>query len=464
MDGGTDAAGGVRVGLPPLPRTRTGRTRRAAVAQLSALAAAGTLAAGCGIGGHPAPRAGGELRGQITLYGWDQEPISGTRRRAFDGFRARHPQLTVEQVTTGAAGNVYFEKIQSLIAGDAAPDMFIIRDSDLPYFLTRKLAMNLDPLVKRDKYDLSDFPKGAIETYRYQGGLYGLPDNITSNGFFVNVELFERAGLAPPPVQPSEKTWTFEAFRDQVQQLVNRTRSDPPTFGVLPVYGVNGMLAWVRSNGGDLLTKDALGTALDSAGAIEAMQLLADLRHRYRVAPTPQDLQGTNAQALFEAGRLAIWEGCVCQVGRFRQNAQFRWDAAFRPAGKAGLVDHLFAYPQLLYAGSRNPDAAWEALIWFVDEGMKLLTAEGALQGPKMNAHQRALFVDPTKPPRNAGLWVTSVEKYGRTPPSTTNWNEVETALNAALTPLWDGQRTAQDAAQAVKQTVDPLLRAGKWG
>jgi multiple sugar transport system substrate-binding protein len=249
-----------------------------------------------------------------------------------------------------------------------------------------------------------------------------------------------------------------------VQGVVSRTRSEPPTFGVVPVYGVAGMLAWVRSNGGDLLTKDATGTALDSAGAIEALQLLADLRHRYQVAPTAQDLQGTTAPALFETGRLAIWEGCVCQVSRFRQNAQFEWDAAFRPAGKAGLVDHLFAFPQVLHAGSKNPEAAWAALKWFEDEGMKLLTSEGALQGTKMNAHQRALFVDPKKPPKNAGLWVTSVEKFGRTPPATTNWNDVETALNAELTPLWNGQRTARDAAQAVKQTVDPLVRAGKWG
>jgi multiple sugar transport system substrate-binding protein len=443
-------------------------SRRAFVTRLAALPALALATSGlsaCATGAsQPTAPAAGPLKGQITLYGWDQEPISGTRKRAMDGFRAKNPQLTVEQITTGAAGQVYFEKLQSLIAGDAAPDMFIIRDSDLPYFITNKLAMNLDSMVKRDKYDLTDFPKGAIDTYRYQGGLYGLPDNITSNGYFVNVELFRRAGVEVPPIQPAEKTWTFETFVDRMQQLTARTRTDPPVFGIAPAYATNGMLPYVRSNGGELLAKDGSATALESAGAIEAMQMLADLRHKYRVAPTAADLQGTNTQALFETGRLAIWEGCVCQVSRFRKSASFEWDAAFRPAGKGGLVDHLFAFPQMLYAKSKNPDAAWEALKWFEDEGMKLLTMEGALQGTKMNGHQRALFVDPKQPPKHADLWITSVEKYGKTPPATLNWNDVDAALTKELAPLWNGERTARDAVQGIKQTVDPLVKAGKWG
>jgi len=430
-----------------------------ATAGVAAAAAAGCTAASGPAAGRPT----GELQGTIRLLGWDQEPISSSRRRAFDGFRARHPQLTVQQDTTSAGGQTYFDKLQTLIASDSAPDMFIIQDSWLPFFLTHKLLLNLDPYVKRDKYDLSDFPKGAIDTYRYQGGLYGLPDNITSIGFFVNLDLFKQAGVTPPPVQPDLKSWTFDTFLQAMQQLTSRIKTDPPTFGIAPSLGTIGMLAWVRSNGGDLLASDREATALDSAAAIEALQFLADLRHKYKVAPTAADLQGLAVQALFEQGRLAIMEVCVCQVGRERTNAQFDWDASFRPAGRAGLVDHLYAYPQVLSSSTKNPEAAWAALKWFEDEGMKVLVSDGSLQGTKMNAHQRAIFVDPKKKPAHAELWIVSVEKYGRTPPETANWNEVDAALTKELTPLWNGERTARDAVQAIKQTVDPLVKAGKW-
>jgi multiple sugar transport system substrate-binding protein len=431
----------------------------AGVVALGALAACGSPAASGPAAGAPAG-----LKGTVRIYGWDQEPISSSRRRAMDGFRAKYPQLDVQQETTGAAGQAYFDKIQTLIASDSAPDMFIIQDAWLPFFLTRKLLMNLDPLAKRDKYDLSDFPKGAIEAYRYQGGLYGLPDNITSIGFFVNEDMFKQAGVQPPPVQPDEKGWNFDTFLQRMQQLSAKVKTDPPTFAIAPSLNTIGVLPWLRSNGADLLNKDRTGTALDTPAAQEALQLLGDLRNKFKVAPSAADLQGTSVLNLFEQGRLAIMENCVCQVGRERKNSPFDWDAGFRPAGKAGLVDHLYAFPQILYAGSKNPDAAWAALKWFEDEGMKSLTADGSLQGSKMNAHQRAIFVDPKQKPAHAELWVTSVEKYGKTPPSTTNWNDVDAQLTKELTPLWNGERSVRDTVAAIKQSVDPLVAAGKWG
>jgi hypothetical protein len=75
-----------------------------------------------------------------------------------------------------------------------------------------------------------------------------------------------------------------------------------------------------------------------------------------------------------------------------------------------------------------------------------------------------AIFVDPKKKPVHAGLWVTSVEKFGKTPPATTNWAEVDAALTKELAPLWNGRRAVRDTVQAVKQTVDPLVAQGKWG
>jgi multiple sugar transport system substrate-binding protein len=447
--------------------TRGKATRRALMAQGAPGVAilAGATALGCrpGEAGGTSGTPSGQLQGTIRLLGWDQEPISSTRRRAMDGFRERHPQLTVEQETTSAGGNVYFDKLQTLFASGTPPDMFIVQDSWQPFLLKNRLALNLEPLVRRDRYDLSDFPKGAIDSYRHQGGLYGLPDNITSHGFFVNLDLFEQAGVQPPPTKEDIKGWTFDTFLQRLQQLAGRLRTDPPVFAVSPNYSLQGWLAWVRSNGGELLNADGSATALDTTGAIDALQLLADLRHRYQLAPTPAQLQGTNLNDLFAQGRLAILETCVCQVARFRQGAQQDWDAGFRPAGKAGLVDHLFAFPQVVAAQTSHPEAAWAALKWFEDEGMKVLVEAGALQGTKMDAHQRAIFVDPQAKPANAGVWVTSVEKYGRTPPATTNWNEVDAALRAELTPLFDGQRTARDAVQAIKQTVDPLVKAGQW-
>ena len=445
-----------------LPSIQGGWTRRRLLA--ASTVTMGLLSMpGCRSPRELSTRGGRDLTGTIRIFGWAQEPIFSVRQRAFDGFRARHPKLQVVLETTGAAGQPYFDKLQVLIASDQAPDMFILPDSDLPGFIQRGLVRDLAPLVARDRYDLSDFPKSVLCAYRHEGRLYGLPDNISSIGFFVNVDLFQKAGMPVPPVQPGDPSWTFEGFLDTMRRFAGRLAGASPIFGVAPAYELNGVLAWVRSNGGDLLTREGNATALHEPAAVEALQFLADLRHTYRVAPTPQELAGTSTIQLFEQGRLGIWEGCVCQIVRFRQNVTFSWDAAFRPAGKAGLVDHLYAYPQVLYAQTKNLDAAWEALKWFEDEGMVVLVREGALQGTKMNAHQRKYFLDPSKPPPHAEVWVLSVERFGRMPPATTNWREVADQLAKELLPLWNGQRSARETALAIRQAVDPLVAVGRW-
>jgi hypothetical protein len=50
-------------------------------------------------------------------------------------------------------------------------------------------------------------------------------------------------------------------------------------------------------------------------------------------------------------------------------------------------------------------------------------------------------------------------QKYVRLDPQTTTWRDIEPAIAAELTPLWDGQRSAKEAAEAVKRAVDPLLK-----
>jgi hypothetical protein len=93
-----------------------------------------------------------------------------------------------------------------------------------------------------------------------------------------------------------------------------------------------------------------------------------------------------------------------------------------------------------------------------------VIVQEGGLQGTKMNAHQRKYFVDPSKPPRNAEVFVTSVERFGRTPPMIRNFPEVQRAWQEEIAPIWSGQRSAREGVLAFKRRVDPLLKPSSPG
>jgi hypothetical protein len=64
----------------------------------------------------------------------------------------------------------------------------------------------------------------------------------------------------------------------------------------------------------------------------------------------------------------------------------------------------------------------------------------------------------PGRPPEHFKMFVEG-QKYVRLDPQTSNWQDIQTAVDRELVPLWDGQRTAREAAAAVKRVVDPLLQ-----
>ena len=136
----------------------------------------------------------------MTMLGWDAQPIQGVRRSSMAPFSQLHSGVALEMVSVpGGYSGGYGDKLQAMIASGGPPDHFIIPDSALPYYLINSLAHNLSPYVNRDHYDLTQFPKVAIDQYGYKGGLYGLPDNVSSIGMFVNSDQFQRAGITPHP-------------------------------------------------------------------------------------------------------------------------------------------------------------------------------------------------------------------------------------------------------------------------
>jgi hypothetical protein len=46
-----------------------------------------------------------------------------------------------------------------------------------------------------------------------------------------------------------------------------------------------------------------------------------------------------------------------------------------------------------------------------------------------------------------------------RLDPQVSNWRDIEAAIDTELAPLWDGQRSAREAATAIKRIVDPMLK-----
>src|SRR6266508_205927 len=142
--------------------TRRGVLRRAAVALRAAALPAAALAA-CGVGGQTAPKAGPAIPPgtHVRIFGTNTDSIfAGTRSQAVGPALREWQQKTgivVDNVEAGTGS--YNDQLQVFVASDSAPEVVGVGGSSDPLgaLLLSGALLAVDPLIKRDKFDLSDY-------------------------------------------------------------------------------------------------------------------------------------------------------------------------------------------------------------------------------------------------------------------------------------------------------------------
>ena len=92
-----------------------------------------------------------------------------------------------------------------------------------------------------------------------------MPRDYGNQNLFYNVDLFEEAGVEPPPADWEDTEFTFDVFLDMAQQLTKREGNRTTQWGFLVNRGQRPWASWVYSNGGALVHKDDHGVATESA-------------------------------------------------------------------------------------------------------------------------------------------------------------------------------------------------------
>jgi multiple sugar transport system substrate-binding protein len=407
---------------------------------------------------------------------------SGTTKRAAGGtatfmasgdaerFQIRDNLMPLLLETTGVKGEWihftgagYYDKLFAMLASDTAPDLIYYTPAYFIEFVVNNWLRNLTPLIKRDKYDLSDFPERAIAQYTYQGNQHGFPQDFPTRALFYNPELFKRAGLALPPgnygFNPS--TWNWQVFLEAARRLTSPdAQSGTGAYGWNTQFGWRPYSVWIFANGGEAFNKDLSECTITEAKSVEALQLLSDLTNRHKVAPTRQVTSAEGYEPMFIAGRVAMNESLPGAINRYRATQGFAFDVAPIPVGSNGAkVCTGGGSGYGMFAGTKNLDAAWEFFKFIEGPEAQLAHARGGATYPsRLSIQVHPEVYDPNRWPKNFKLFVEG-QKYVRLDPQVTTWREIEPVVARELTPLWDGQRSARDAAEAVKRAVDPLLK-----
>lgn len=392
-----------------------GLVRGAVVATLAtALAACG--GSGGGGGGQ------GDAK-QLTFWMYqDRTPQAGqVIEKVRQDFEQANPGVTVKIVKIPK--DDYNTKLGSAVAGKSTPDAGIL---DQP--LVSKYA--LDGTIKEvpaGLIDEADYYKGALDTNRAGGKLYGLPQDQTTVALFYNKKLVP----APP------KTW------DDLKRISAQVHAADANVAGMNVPKGDGYGAWmfpgvVHGAGGEMVDDAGKKVLFDQQPAVEALQLWVDLQQS-----SPRKI--TDSDKPFENGLAAMTISGPWDVPTIRE--QFP-DLDFgvaplpyksEPAGNIGGEDSV------VFSASPNADLAWKWLA-FLDGAEHNGAVADAFGGFPVHLKARVVAGGPEQ-----AAFLDQL-KVAHARPAVPQWIQVNDeiiapAIESALTGKATAQQALSDAA-----------------
>ena len=311
-------------------------SRRQVVGVFGAAGSVGVLAACAGGGPGNAGQSGApKTLGPASLDAIIRDdPVEKPLLTALlDTFMQQYPQIKVNQVSPGSNFN---DKVSALLAGGQPPALTgPWGTGGYRVWAIRGLCPELDPLIARDKFDLSDFYPKFVEYTKLGGKRYALPLGIGVEVLAFNKDLFQKAGQAPLP-DWKDKSWTWEKFLATTRVLTRNTDGSDAVWGTGNPWADDRRIAYVY--GGAWFEPKAYETGkptqfLDQPNAvIEGIQFMADLINKYRVRPTSADLTKVAGNVNgFIAGRLAINGIGTSDFVRYSAEGTPNWGVAAVP-------------------------------------------------------------------------------------------------------------------------------------
>jgi len=328
---------------------------------LGLAAAASMMLASCAPApAAPAPAAGttpaaaAPAATEITIR-WRTRPGDAGEQKVYEEInKTLNEKLNAKGIKTVYDPGVnqgYFEKIQTELAADNAPDIFWVGGANVADFVATGKIADIKPLMDADKdFKVADFYEAPMKELTRDGKIYGLPRDISTMVVYYNEDMFKAAGLQTPKELAAAGKWDWATLADASTKLTN---ADKKQYGVTwgNWWGPNGW--FIYSAGGNFYNADKTACGLDTPATTEGAKAALAL---LKTAPEGD----ADGEALFVGGQVGmLWSGRWSTPG-FRSGAKFKWDVAEMPKGTTNST-WLFWGPYLM-STKANAQAGWEVM------------------------------------------------------------------------------------------------------
>jgi len=292
------------------------------------------------------------LAGASELEGWLAQVEVANELLADQNIR-----INVQQIPA-SGWSEYYQRIVAQIAARRAPDIGRIAESFMPVVIENGHALDLTDYMS--EIDMSQYFEAPFYASAHQDGrFYGFPSGTYNMLLYYNKDLFDAAGL-PYPSSDWENAITFDQVEAYAQTLTQGEGANK-TFGFAagPFMGFIGMYA--VSNGGANVFHEDGSCALTEPEALEVYGWF-DRMLSAGTMPRPTDTSVVSAFEMFRAGRLGMIVDGTWYLNPLKEVDNFRVGIAAVPSGSGQAYSSQFVDAWVVWRGTENPDAAWEAI------------------------------------------------------------------------------------------------------
>ncbi len=362
-------------------------------------------------------------------------------------FQAKYPNITVKVET--APFNDYFIKLQTLIAGGTAPDVFELNYENFVTYAEKGLLLDLSPLMKIDSsLDPAIYYPRAMQAFSYNGMQLGLPATFSTVVLYYNKDLFDKAGIAYPSAD-----WTWQDAVEAGKKL------NDPANGVWGLY--SGIQFWefykkAAQNNCKFFNEDKTEVSINSPECVQALETMVNMV-KDKVVPSAAEMGGLSDGDLFTQGKLAMDVTGIWMFSAYK-DAPFQWDITVEP-GMATKASHFFANAANVFAATKHPQEAYEWVKFFTsDAEMAKIRVASGWELPALNNPEFFKDYLGQTPPANRQAVFNSLE-FAVVPPVIGRQSEMQDGVNNLLQQVMLDQLTPQQALDQAKALIESLLK-----
>jgi multiple sugar transport system substrate-binding protein len=382
---------------------------------------------------------------------WGDPAELRSQQAVVDAFHAANPKITVK--VTVSDWDQYWDRLQTGIAGGAAPDVFAMDGPLFPDYRSRGVLLDLKPFIDRDKFDLGQLAEQGVGDFTTaDGGQYGLPRDLNVIVLYYNRTMFDAAGLPYP-----DDTWDWAKLVEVGKKLTLDANGDgkPEQWGLYSettdMENYWSSLVW--QSGGDIIAPDGASTVLGTDAAAGGIQFLQDLIYKHRIMAEPALFAETGDA--FEQGQAAM-EANGSWLVPTHTAAGLNFGIAPLPKGPAGPATSVNPTGAVVYKGSKSPDAAWE----FVKYLASPVAQEMLMQLHSAVPVSKTVLAGPYPAAFDGAKVFADSLAFAHLKPSFTGYNEFSTVLQEELdTNVFNApNKTAKEAIDAVLPKLNAIL------